>query len=131
MRGKLKNTPIVSVDSAIAFRLTGEFGVIQETIQISDFWVDTEYGYFTYVPSNSLNYAIYGNQPDTLEVTYTVGYETVPEKIKVACAMLAQNIKQKSSFAGEKEISSIDYRVAMTDDSFFTSDIRLLLSEYR
>ena len=50
-----------------------------------------------------------------------------PDRLKQACGMLASNICQAKSFNGAKQLTSLDFQVLMTDDSFFTSDIKMLL----
>ena len=59
------------------------------------------------------------------------GFDTYPEKLKTACAMLACNVRQAMSFNGAKQLSTLDFQVLMTDDSFFTSDIKRLLKEFQ
>ena len=62
-----------------------------------------------------------------LEIEYTTGFAEYPSRLKTAVAMLACNIREAKSFAGAKQMTSLDFQVLMTDDSFFTSDIKMLL----
>lgn len=127
-RGKLNHLPVFSIEKVIKKSRNNIFGVTEEELSPADIEIDTfGDGRFTYCGFGGLNTLVYGNAPSTLIITYNAGYAEYPERLKVACAMLAQNIKQKSSFGGEKSINSMDYRVEMTDDSFFTSDIKMLL----
>jgi len=126
-RGKLNSVPVVSIDKVVA-KGHGMFGLTTEELSVNDIELDGEGdGRFTYYGSGGLNNLIYGGSFHSLTVTYKSGYAQYPKNLKLACAMLAQNVKQRSSFGGEKTIYSLDYRVEMSDDSFFTSDIKMLL----
>lgn len=126
-RGKLKQTPIIGIVKVYGY-MQNMFGLSKEELAVNDIVLDPEGdGYFTYIGSGGINSIVFNSMPRSLEITYRTGYEVYPENLKIATAMLAQNIKQRSSFAGEKSINSLDFRVEMTDDSFFTSDIKMLL----
>lgn len=126
-RGKLSHAPVVSIESVTAISST-PFGNSKTEIEIDDIELDPENdGYFTYVGSYGLNNIIYGAIPSMFEIVYTSGFETYPERLKAACAMLASNIRQTLSFSGASQMTSLDFQIKMTDDSFFTSDIRMLL----
>lgn len=127
-RGRLTHLPIIDIEKIIGRGRDVTFGVTTQEISVNDIELDHEKdGRFTFYGSGGLTALVYGTSPDTLIITYRAGYEEYPEPLKIACAMLAQTIKQRSSFGGEKSIYSLDYRVEMTDDSFLTSDIKLLL----
>jgi len=150
LRGKLRHLPVVSIDNVVGIT-SGlfqngaglyamdanrsvlaptdlSFGLVTTQLDPTDILMDLDiYGYFYYVGYGGLNSLVYGRKPQALQITYTAGFTTYPENLKMACAMLAQNVKQRSSFSGELSINSLDYRVQMTSDSFFTSDIKLLL----
>lgn len=79
------------------------------------------------ITSNNL----YGNNPVALNITYTYGYEEIPSKIKLACAMLAMNIAQQGGFANINSATNLDARYSLSDPSVFTDDIRRMLMEYR
>ena len=66
-----------------------------------------------------------------MEIKYSYGYENVPDEVKYVTAMLAQNIRQLSTFAGAKRLNTLDYTVEMSNPSFFTDDMRSILSKYR
>lgn len=136
--GKLKNCPIVSIDSAMSVARLAS-GKVSDVVDIDDIEVDSN-GYFTYYGQVKGIYPgwgaptpsqIFGVRQSYLEITYTYGYAEVPEDIKFACGMVAQNISQAKQFAGVKEISDFDGRIAMFDDSFLPSDIRMILNKYR
>jgi hypothetical protein len=85
-------------------------------------------GYFIYCGGN---HAIFNNPFIQLKITYTSGFVDIPVKLKQATAMIAQNIAQSKSYSGIKSLQDLDVSVAMWDDSFITSDIRMMLQEYR
>lgn len=131
-RGRLLNLPIVEIQRITVNSKDQLFGNITEEIPVDSIDLDTfGDGYFSLDYSNAFNNLIYGVKPKSLKVTYVAGYSVYPELLKVACAMLAQNIKQRSSYGGERSVSSLDYQVNMTDDSFFTSDIKMLLRKLK
>ena len=70
---------------------------------------------------------LFHSRPSKLEIKYKSGFEEYPKRLKTATAMLACNIRQAQSFAGAKQLTSLDFNIMMTDDSFFTSDIKMLL----
>jgi len=126
-RGKLKHSPVIDVSMVKTVQRT-LFGSSPLEVPVSDVELDPERdGYFTYIGNNGFNGLIYGGFPRYLEVTYRSGFEVYPERLKDACGMLACNIRQAKSFNGAKKLSSLDFQVMMTDDSFFTSDIKMLL----
>lgn len=126
-RGKLSHSPIINITGAKIVSRT-PFGKTSTDIDPKDIDLDPENdGYFTYIGSGGINEMIFGRQPMSLEVTYRSGFEEYPTRLKSACGMLASNIRQAMSFNGAKQLTSLDFQVLMTDDSFFTSDIKLLL----
>ena len=126
-RGRLKHHPVLSIDKVVA--IGGSiFGKTKEEVEYESIDLDPENdGYFTYQGRGGLNALIYGKLPHLLEITYTSGFAEYPEALKTACGMLACNIRQAMSYAGAKELTSLDFQVLMADDSFFTSDIKMLL----
>lgn len=127
MRGKFKHHPVIVVEEVI-LHSTSIFGTQSQVGKIEDIVLDPENdGYFTYIGSNGFSQVVFGVRPNAMSVTYMSGYMEYPEALKVACGMLACNVHQAQSFQGATELTSMDFSVKMTDDSFFTSDIRRLL----
>lgn len=126
-RGKLPHTPIIRISEVIGKRQS-MFGGVKTQLSPDDIVLDTDGdGYFSYV-GDDITGIFYDMSPiKELTVTYSVGYLVFPERLKQATAALAQNIRQAQSFAGLKQLTSLDFTFSMTDDSFFTSDIRMLL----
>lgn len=132
IKGKLSqvrtNVPLVTIDSLRGVYKT-MFGTTYETLATTDFYVDDQ-GHFTYYPSAGLNAIIYGATPVALEVTYTYGFTTPPEDLKLACSLICQNLARRGSF-GAKSIQDFDVSLTFLDDSIITSDIRSILMRYR
>ena len=130
-RGRLAHHPVIAVNKVVAHGHC-VFGNVEDKLNVDSIALDPENdGYFTFVGSGGLNAMIYGLHPYMLEVSYTSGFETYPEALKTACGMLACNIRQAMSFNGAKQLTSLDFQVLMTDDSFFTSDIKRILQEFK
>ena len=137
-RGKLNHSPIISITEVKEVIVT-PIGVTKQDIPASLLVMDIEDdGYFTYIAHISpfacpMSYCMRGTNGINrkLEVKYQYGYETIPEDIKMVTAMLAQNIRQLQTFAGITKLTTLDYTVAMSNPSFFTDDMRLILNKYR
>jgi hypothetical protein len=127
-RGKLKHLPIASINTLEAISKT-PFGITYETLSVNDIYVD-EYGYFEYIPGNSLNTLMFGVMPKALKITYTAGYASPPEDLKRACAMIAMQAK-KRGFDPLKSISDLDVKLEFTQNSVITDDVRLILNKYK
>lgn len=131
-KGKLNkirtNVPLISVDQVQAISKS-MFGISYEDYDASQLIVD-EQGYFDFYPNDSIYLRVYGNRVSQLSVTYTYGYETAPEDLKLACGLLCQNLAKRGSF-GAKSITDYDVQLTFLDDSIMTSDIRNILLKYR
>lgn len=127
-RGKLTHSPVAEVTKVVGVTRT-MFGRTKSELSPEVIDLDPERdGYFTYeADSSDLTALVYKSAPEMLLVTYTSGFAEYPKRLKDACGMLACNIRQAKSFAGAKQLTSLDFQVLMTDDSFFTSDIKMLL----
>ena len=130
-RGKLSRPPIINVKSIKAIIET-PFGASKMDVDIDNIELDPEMdGYFTFEGEFGLTSYIYRIIPKLLIVEYVSGFSEFPTRLKTACAMLASNIRQAMSFNGAKQLTSLDFQVMMTDDSFFTSDIKRLLKGFK
>lgn len=132
-RGKLTHAPVLEIEKVEATFIT-PFGRNKQVLATDaekaaeNIELDPENdGYFTFVGNAGLTAFVYSIVPDSLEISYKSGFEEIPARLKTACAMLACNVRQAQSFAGAKQLTSLDFQISMTDDSFFTSDIKMLL----
>ena len=126
-RGKLKHAPVAEIQKAEIVYDT-MFGRERMEANLIDIDLDPEMdGYFTYSGNYGIAPLVCGFRPISIEVTYTSGFKEYPQRLKDACGMLACNIRQTKSFSGAKQLTSLDFQVLMSDDSFFTSDIKMLL----
>lgn len=122
--GRLKHTPvkaIVSVKSVVQ----NIFGRSEEEISPSSIYMD-EYGYFTCI-GDTPNSRLFGRPPCELIVEYESGFSEYPEQLKVACAILAQNIVQYGGFLSWETKKDIDYSITLADPNVFTREIKLIL----
>lgn len=135
-RGRLKHYPVLEVKS-IKEVYASPVGLAKSDGDIEQFYQDAENdGYFYYYPKvNPFRMPMDFCSPFiprlSLEISYRYGYAEVPEEVKYVTAMLAQNIKQLATFAGAKRLNTLDYTVEMSNPSFFTDDMRAMLSPYR
>ncbi len=138
-RGKLHHRRVIEITSVNEV-FQSPLGATSSPGNISDIDLDVEMdGYFTYLaplsPFMGLGLGCCGffnhKINRILEVEYTYGFSAIPEDIKVVTAMLAQNIRQFSSFAGLKKLSTLDYTIEMGNSSFFTEDMRNVLNKYK
>ena len=138
-RGKLRHGRVIEITSAQEVFHT-PMGTTSYPAEVSDIDLDLEMdGYFTYLapvsPFMGLGVGMFcgcrNRMNRLLEIEYTYGFEEIPEDIKVVTAMLAQNIRQFSSFAGLKKLSTLDYTIEMGNSSFFTEDMRNILNKYK
>lgn len=126
-RGRLSHAPVSEVEKVVSVGRS-MFGKVKQELPVDSIELDPEMdGYFTLDDDGGLAGMVFGTRPDVLMVTYTSGFKEYPKRLKDACGMLACNIRQAKSFAGAKQLTSMDFQVLMTDDSFFTSDIKILL----
>lgn len=126
-RAKLSHHPVISVTKVVEVSQS-MFGRSNAEVAADNLFLDPENdGYFSYEPGQSFADLFYKSVPSYLLVTYTSGFSPYPERLKQACAALASNIRQALSFNGAKQMTSLDFQILMTDDSFFTSDIKMLL----
>lgn len=130
---KLSYNPIISIDSLQLCIPNGiGFTVLQDIPVDYINWSDSGYIYMDYsaeqpiTPSN-----LFGNNPVAFNITYNWGYEEIPNKVKVACAMIAMNISQQGGFNSIQSVTTLDTRYALADPSVFTKDVRNMLAEYR
>ena len=129
-KGHFDNLPVVALVSGVVTTRT-PVGISETPIDVETEILMDDYGYFEYYPKPSVFYSLFGSVPSRIKLTYRYGYEKTPEPLKEACGILADTIK-KRGMGGEKEISDItEMRIVLTDDSVFTSDVRLLCSKYR
>ena len=93
-------------------------------------YVDVDiYGYLTYYGVCGLSQQIFGYNPRQLLVSYTYGYDIIPDELKMATAVIASTLV-KRSLDGLKQLTDYDMTFVWTDDSIIGSDIREILIKY-
>lgn len=122
--GRLKHTPIAEITS-VKTVIQNVFGRSEEEVAARSIYLE-DYGYFTYI-GDSPNARLFGCLPNELIVNYMSGYSEYPENLKVACAILAQNLVQYGGFLAWQTKKDIDYSITLADPNVFTKEIKLLL----
>lgn len=129
---KIKDTPLISIDKAYMIAQS-PFGTSEIEIPVHTLQFD-ESG-FIYAPKHIAANTNYRNVGVTgysgIRIEYTYGYEEVPEQIKLACAMIAINIQQKGTFTNLDSMTTLDSRFALSSPEIVTSEIKMLLQEYK
>lgn len=121
-------SPLISIES-IQTRGRGPFGITIEQIPLE--YVDIDiYGYLTYYGGCGLSQQIFRYKPKQLLASYTYGYDTIPDELKMATAVIARTLV-KRSLDGLKQLTDYDMTFVWTDDSIIGSDIREILMKYR
>lgn len=130
---KLKYSPVISIEDISlcipnSFSYTANVPICPEDVQYDEdgyIYLPTPHR-LPVTPNN-----LYGRSPVGINVTYQYGYKTIPQNVKLACAMIAMNISQQGGFANIQSATNLDARYSLTDPSVFTDDIRRMLVAYR
>jgi len=130
-RGKLTQNMVTSIESVSGLYKTpvGFTTTVIDNSNIS-FTPEGVVEFFNFTPTLSI-YSFTGQQLYSLSIEYKNGLPTIPSELKRITAMVAQNIYQSGDYSGAKSKSGIDFNVAMFDDSFLPSDIRMALQKYK
>jgi hypothetical protein len=131
-RGKLTQNMVTSIESAMGKYLIPNMGFSNVVLDVAniDFSPSGSFEYLNINPTMSI-YSFTGQQLHSLVITYKNGLPAIPAELKHITAMVAQNIYQSGDYSGAKSKSGIDFNVAMFDDSFLPSDIRMSLQKYK
>lgn len=130
--GRMEYSPVIDIIS-VSGVYKSKFGVMKEQLPIDS--IDyTNDGFFEFINSPSVNFAVFGLKPTKLVIEHTYGYKEVPEDIKVVCGIIARNRRRNESmggFSNAKQVSSLDFNVVLFDDSIISSNERMLLNKYK
>lgn len=127
----LKNDPVVEIESiqGMSTRDINSDGVL-----IEPYMYDFDGSKYVYLVGNS-SYTTYSKiflrNARYYKVTYKYGFDEIPNEVKTACAMLAMNISQVSTFTALDSMTTLDARFSLADPNLFTNEIKSLLSRYR
>ncbi|MMZ67024.1 hypothetical protein D1872_295650 [compost metagenome] len=72
---------------------------------------------------------LFGAPYSELEITYSSGWETVPEKVKVACGLIAGQISTNPN-SNVKSKKDFDYSIEYFGGGMINPEVADLLSEY-
>lgn len=130
---KLKYSPIISIGK-VELCVPNGFAYTA-TVSVPIDYINFDESGYVFMPMNGdmavTAYNLYGVSPRSCNITYTYGYQDVPDQVKLACAMISMNIAQQGGFANIQSVTTLDARYALTDPSVFTNDIRAILAEFR
>lgn len=126
--GHLSYYPVVSIDEIkgrAAYGLHGNFFGVPgfETVDPVSIDVDKQIG--TVICGGNL----FGTPYTELEITYSSGWETIPEKVKVACGLLVAQIATNPN-SNVKSKKDFDYSIEYFGGGMINPEIADLLSEY-
>ena len=123
-RGKLNHFPRITIDKVIA-DVKSIFGEQKIELPASCLEFDDDRSlYYTFHMPREL---MFRKVPKKLQVTYTCGYNELPEQLKRACGMLACNIKQMGGVMRWKMRDDYDIKVTLADEGVFTEEIKVML----
>lgn len=128
-RGHLSYYPVVNVDEVkgrAEYGLTGGnfFGVPGfETVELLSIDVDKQIG--TIFCGGNL----FGTPYAELEVTYSSGWETVPDKVKIACGLLVGQLVNNPN-SNVKSKKDLDFSIEYFGGGMINPEIADLLSEF-
>ncbi|MEK4881434.1 MULTISPECIES: hypothetical protein [Paenibacillus] len=129
-RGHLSYYPvkeITEVKGRAAYGITGDNffgapGFVETDLSVLD--VDKEIGSLTCGNSQ------FGAPYAEIEVTYTSGWDPIPDKVKVACGLLIAQLSGNSN-TNVKLKKDVDSTIEYFGNSLITPEIADLLSEYQ
>ncbi|MEK8215507.1 hypothetical protein [Paenibacillus sp. FSL L8-0463] len=129
-RGHLSYYPIkeiTEVKSKAAYGITGDNffgapGFVEADLSFLD--VDKEIG------SVMCGSSPFGAPYAELEVTYTSGWDPIPDKVKVACGLLIAQLSSSSN-SNVKMRKDVDSTIEYFGNDMITPEIADLLTEYR
>jgi hypothetical protein len=138
--GTLKNLPIVAVTEVkgIQRRQQTQFGftannVTETTIDPTSLYFVDEYGHFIVNLDTAILTQIWG-EPDFYKVKYTYGFAAIPDEIETVARIIESNILKKEEMGGlngVKQISTLDFNVALFDDKLISSNELSVLNKYK
>lgn len=130
-RGHLSYYPVIEVTTLkgkAQYGWTGDnfFGppAFQEIADLSILDVDKETG------SLSCGASMFGAPYTELEVTYSSGWDPIPDDVKVACGIIIGQI-QSTPNPNVKAKKDFDFSIEYFGNSMISPEVDLLLSKYR
>jgi len=76
------------------------------------------------------SYDMFNTLYNEAEITYTSGYATIPEAVKMACGLLVTNMSFRINPMAVSESLPNNLRTTYKDSSYITPEIAALLSKY-
>lgn len=123
-RGKLRHFPRIKVEKVVA-KVRSVFG--EQKLELPPECLDFDDDHSLYFTFNMPRELMFRKVPSYLSVTYTAGYDEVPEQVKRACGILACNIKQMGGVMRWKQRDDYDIKVTLADEGVFTEEVKTML----
>jgi hypothetical protein len=128
-KGKLKHLPRVEVTSVTSYT-PGPFGGEQlVTYDVGRLRFDEDImPYFTFTMQAFSIHSIFLTPPPyQLIVSYKAGYAVIPEELKRATGMLADNLKRNGGLFKWTSRDDFDVKITLADDGIFTREIKQII----
>jgi len=128
-RGHLSFYPVIEIDSVkgrASSGLMGNFFGAPGFVEMDKSNIDVDLS--TGVLMSALS--PFGSTFAELEVEYTSGWEVIPEKVKVACGLLVNQLVANPN-SNVKSKKDFDFSIEYFGNSMITPEIANLLSEYK
>lgn len=127
--GKLLHYPRVEIKNIIT-QVPSPFGGLQDVSYPTDsilFDDDTSL-YFTFIPVNSATPIPFTPPlPKFIRVTYTSGFEAIPEQIKYICGAIADAVNRNGGFTNYKSRTDFDMSLTFSNEGILTSELKALI----
>jgi hypothetical protein len=125
LKGKLKHIPRISVVEVKA-KTIGIFGGLEDTTYDPNCLIfdEDDLQYFTFIEPQNIKPTI---PPQQLVITYTAGYETIPDSLKRITGLIADSIKRNGGFNNWKARSDFDMQIQFSEQGILTNDIKRMI----
>jgi hypothetical protein len=128
-RGHLTYAPVVQVEAAMG---RPQYGIMGSFFGPPPFEDIADLGTLDVDPSTGslvCGYSMFGSAYVELEVTYTSGWDPIPDNVKTASGMLMAQLSSNPN-ANVKSKKDFDYTIEYFGASMVTPEVAGLLSEY-
>ena len=129
LSGRVLHNPIIAVTD-ITTQVPSPFGGLQtvhypiESIQFDD---DNSLYYTFYPMISSTPQPFTPPIPKVIRVSYSSGYEVIPEQVKYCCGVLADSINKNGGFNNYKARTDFDMSITFSSEGILTNDIKSLI----
>jgi hypothetical protein len=128
-KGKLKHLPRVEILEVTSYILSPFGGEFLQTYDPTQLRFDEDImPYFTFILQQGDTHSIFPSPPPyQLIVKYSAGYAEVPEELKRATGLLADNLKRNGGTYKFTSRDDFDCKITLSDDGIFTREIKQVI----